>query len=228
MSSSPDSIPPGWEEAIASSPETLPPGFENHSSLSSPTSPPQENPPSSLSSPASPQPQENQVNCTDTSLSPSPTLPKESRSKHPPSSLNPPQENRIPLSHSPRPPPQEAPVSLSISFPPPLLEKRDAMPRPSLQSQDGQGPVPSSQFPRGNLGSLNPPLQQSLPEMGQMVCGSCSELLSYPRGSKYIQCACCQTTNFVLEAPKRSAPSFCTAGISCSTLKLYASCNHVF
>lgn len=34
---------------------------------------------------------------------------------------------------------------------------------------------------------------------GQMVCGSCRQLLSYPRGVKYVQCSCCQTVNLVLE-----------------------------
>ena len=36
-------------------------------------------------------------------------------------------------------------------------------------------------------------------ESGQMVCGSCRRLLSYPRGSKYVQCSGCETVNYVLE-----------------------------
>lgn len=40
------------------------------------------------------------------------------------------------------------------------------------------------------------------PEMGQMVCGNCRQLLSYPRGAIYVQCACCQTINLVLEGIK--------------------------
>ncbi|KAF8409273.1 hypothetical protein HHK36_005347 [Tetracentron sinense] len=35
--------------------------------------------------------------------------------------------------------------------------------------------------------------------MGQMVCGSCHRLLSYPQGARHVQCSCCQTVNFVLE-----------------------------
>uniref|UniRef100_A0A7N0RDY0 Zinc finger LSD1-type domain-containing protein n=1 Tax=Kalanchoe fedtschenkoi TaxID=63787 RepID=A0A7N0RDY0_KALFE len=37
-------------------------------------------------------------------------------------------------------------------------------------------------------------------EMGQVVCGSCRSLLSYPKGAKYVRCLCCQTVSFVLEA----------------------------
>ena len=35
--------------------------------------------------------------------------------------------------------------------------------------------------------------------MGQMVCGSCRELLAYPRGAVHVQCAGCRTINLVLE-----------------------------
>ncbi|XP_042446002.1 ankyrin repeat domain-containing protein 11-like isoform X2 [Zingiber officinale] len=42
-----------------------------------------------------------------------------------------------------------------------------------------------------------PPVQS--PEMGQMVCGNCRQLLSYARGAIYVQCACCQTINLVLQ-----------------------------
>ncbi|XP_043688251.1 protein LOL2 isoform X2 [Telopea speciosissima] len=35
--------------------------------------------------------------------------------------------------------------------------------------------------------------------MGQMVCGSCRRLLSYPLGARYIKCSSCQTVNLVLE-----------------------------
>ncbi|CAN4084057.1 unnamed protein product [Withania somnifera] len=37
-------------------------------------------------------------------------------------------------------------------------------------------------------------------KMGQMVCGSCRQLLSYPQGAKLVKCSCCQTVNLVLEA----------------------------
>ncbi|KAG9447827.1 hypothetical protein H6P81_013955 [Aristolochia fimbriata] len=37
-------------------------------------------------------------------------------------------------------------------------------------------------------------------EMGQMTCGNCHRLLSYPQGAKHVRCACCQTANLVLEA----------------------------
>ncbi|CAA6661092.1 unnamed protein product [Spirodela intermedia] len=36
--------------------------------------------------------------------------------------------------------------------------------------------------------------------MGQMVCGSCRQLLSYPQHANCVRCTCCQTINLVLEA----------------------------
>ncbi|KAI3800393.1 hypothetical protein L1987_28483 [Smallanthus sonchifolius] len=44
-----------------------------------------------------------------------------------------------------------------------------------------------------------PPKTMNYPEMGQMVCGSCRHLLSYPRGARYVECACCLEENYVLE-----------------------------
>nr|XP_029119610.1 protein LOL2 isoform X2 [Elaeis guineensis] len=46
-----------------------------------------------------------------------------------------------------------------------------------------------------NLGPPPPPVSSApppppSPEMGQMVCGSCRELLSYPRSAVYVQCPC--------------------------------------
>ncbi|KAE8782966.1 Protein LOL5 [Hordeum vulgare] len=37
-------------------------------------------------------------------------------------------------------------------------------------------------------------------EIGQMVCGSCYELIAYPRGAVHVQCSACRTINLVLEA----------------------------
>ncbi|XP_039115620.1 protein LOL2-like [Dioscorea cayenensis subsp. rotundata] len=44
------------------------------------------------------------------------------------------------------------------------------------------------------------PPPQPPPEMGQMVCGKCRELISYPQGVIRVKCPCCQIVNFVLEA----------------------------
>ncbi|XP_048438529.1 protein LOL2-like isoform X2 [Pyrus x bretschneideri] len=41
---------------------------------------------------------------------------------------------------------------------------------------------------------------QPSPPSAQMVCGSCRRLLKYPRGATHVECSCCQTVNFVLEA----------------------------
>ncbi|CAL5408798.1 unnamed protein product [Camellia sinensis] len=58
--------------------------------------------------------------------------------------------------------------------------------------------------PLGSAKAARTQLQQELPkqeavEMGQMVCGSCQELLSYPRGARLVRCLCCQTVNYCLE-----------------------------
>ncbi|KAI3710271.1 hypothetical protein L2E82_40049 [Cichorium intybus] len=43
------------------------------------------------------------------------------------------------------------------------------------------------------------PVHVHNPEMGQMVCGSCRRLLSYPKGARYVECGCCLEENYVLE-----------------------------
>ncbi|XP_010242920.1 PREDICTED: protein LOL2 isoform X2 [Nelumbo nucifera] len=55
----------------------------------------------------------------------------------------------------------------------------------------------------GHLTDAPPPRRQTTPpspEMGQMVCGTCRCLLSYPRGVRYVKCAQCRTVNLLLEA----------------------------
>ncbi|KAL4563204.1 hypothetical protein LXL04_027240 [Taraxacum kok-saghyz] len=48
--------------------------------------------------------------------------------------------------------------------------------------------------------SLPPtPVKQLKPQMGQMVCGSCRRLLSYPIGVRYVECGCCLEENYVLQ-----------------------------
>nr|GMD05269.1 protein piccolo-like isoform X4 [Ipomoea batatas] len=46
---------------------------------------------------------------------------------------------------------------------------------------------------------LPPAALQISSEVGQLVCGTCRQLLSYPRGSKWVQCSACQTVNLALE-----------------------------
>ncbi|KAG0448374.1 hypothetical protein HPP92_027869 [Vanilla planifolia] len=197
MSSSPESLPPGWEKTMSSSPETLqagwdggaasspesfPPGFENPNAASPPT----ENPVNSLGSPSSPIPQENTVKCPFLSPSPSP----------PPREV----QNNGNTSSSNRSPPQKKHGALPSPSPQQHREIPDSAPHSVTKSEEDQGPSTSMDLPQGSIGSLHPLPMQPVQEMGQMVCGSCNELLSYPRGSKHIQCACCQTINFVLEA----------------------------
>ncbi|XP_024199250.1 protein LOL2 isoform X2 [Rosa chinensis] len=55
------------------------------------------------------------------------------------------------------------------------------------------------------------------PLSAQMVCGSCRHLLTYPPGAKHVQCSCCQTVNFVLEAHQVGQVK---CG-SCTTLLMY-------
>nr|CAD1827288.1 unnamed protein product [Ananas comosus var. bracteatus] len=70
------------------------------------------------------------------------------------------------------------------------------VPSPGFEILDPSPPPP----PPPKLPSPpKPPPPPPLPEMGQMVCGSCRELVSYPKGAVHVQCACCRAVNFVLE-----------------------------
>ncbi|CAI9087459.1 OLC1v1021532C7 [Oldenlandia corymbosa var. corymbosa] len=67
------------------------------------------------------------------------------------------------------------------------------------RTKQGHEIVPPSPMLPSTTCSLK--AQASLPqEKGQMICGSCRKLLTYPRGVKYVRCSCCQTVNLVLEA----------------------------
>ncbi|KAL1201808.1 Protein LOL2 [Cardamine amara subsp. amara] len=64
------------------------------------------------------------------------------------------------------------------------------------EEEEEEGPPPGWES-----AVLPPPIATAeIPEMAQMVCGSCRRLLSYLRGSKHVKCSCCQTVNLVLEA----------------------------
>ncbi|XP_023744512.1 uncharacterized protein LOC111892692 isoform X2 [Lactuca sativa] len=65
------------------------------------------------------------------------------------------------------------------------LERPQSQPQPPSRQQP-----PSTTTKKTN----NP-----IPEMGQMVCGSCRRLLSYPKGARYVECGCCLEENYVLE-----------------------------
>ncbi|XP_078439548.1 protein LOL5-like isoform X2 [Wolffia australiana] len=81
-------------------------------------------------------------------------------------------------------------------------------PLPSLSVGEAQSPArratgemaPSGENPDSHFSPLVSPSLPSFPEMGQMVCGSCRQLLSYPKHADCVQCTCCQTVNLVLEA----------------------------
>ncbi|KAM5588246.1 protein LOL2 [Rosa sericea] len=64
---------------------------------------------------------------------------------------------------------------------------------------------------------VSQPPPPPLSEIAQMVCGSCRRLLTYPPGAKHVQCSCCQTVNFVLEAHQVGQVK---CG-SCTTLLMY-------
>ncbi|KAE8720295.1 Protein LOL2 [Hibiscus syriacus] len=61
------------------------------------------------------------------------------------------------------------------------------------QQQEEEGPPTGWQ-------AIPPTQPQHSSEMAQMVCGSCRQLLSYPRGTQQVKCSCCETVNFVLKA----------------------------
>nr|XP_023893231.1 protein LOL2 [Quercus suber]POE59928.1 protein lol2 [Quercus suber] len=73
-----------------------------------------------------------------------------------------------------------------------MEEEEDEGPPPGWQSI----PLPSSQPPA----PAPAPAPPSPSEMAQMVCGTCHNLLKYPRGARQVHCSCCHTGNFVLEA----------------------------
>uniref|UniRef100_A0ACD5VH88 Uncharacterized protein n=1 Tax=Avena sativa TaxID=4498 RepID=A0ACD5VH88_AVESA len=72
---------------------------------------------------------------------------------------------------------------------------------PQLHHQLSSPSMQAAPCSLGDLEILPPPPPPFLnKEMGQMVCGSCCELIAYPRGAVHVQCAGCQTINLVLEA----------------------------
>ncbi|KAK3016440.1 hypothetical protein RJ639_007795, partial [Escallonia herrerae] len=75
------------------------------------------------------------------------------------------------------------------------VEHEEEGPPPGWHSMPPPEPQPPLTSPRPS-----PPPSVALPDKIQMVCGSCRQLLSYPRGARYVQCSCCQTVNLVLEA----------------------------
>ncbi|XP_022777355.1 protein LOL2 isoform X2 [Durio zibethinus] len=66
------------------------------------------------------------------------------------------------------------------------------------QGDEEEGPPPGWQSIPPQASAPQQPLHLSS-EMAQMVCGSCRQLLSYPRGTLLAKCSCCETVNFVLE-----------------------------
>ncbi|ESR62574.1 hypothetical protein CICLE_v10017149mg [Citrus x clementina] len=74
------------------------------------------------------------------------------------------------------------------------MENREKESMENQEENEEAGPPPGWQ-------PIPPPLPVPSPsEMAQMVCGSCRQLLAYPRGARHVKCSCCQTVNFVLEA----------------------------
>ncbi|GMN50807.1 hypothetical protein TIFTF001_019964 [Ficus carica] len=95
--------------------------------------------------------------------------------------LPPPQPPPPPLSPPPRPQPSSSPQKEAphpTVTPPPDVSTPTPTPTPT--------PIPTP--------------KSTLSEIAQIVCGSCHRLLKYPPGAKQVQCSCCQTLNFVLEA----------------------------
>ncbi|XVE88036.1 hypothetical protein DITRI_Ditri19aG0036500 [Diplodiscus trichospermus] len=61
--------------------------------------------------------------------------------------------------------------------------------------------------------------------MAQMVCGSCRQLLSYPRGTRQAKCSCCETVNFVLEGSfpfSNAQTQICNWPRSRAVIRLYS------
>ncbi|GMY37348.1 protein LOL2 [Fagus crenata] len=67
-----------------------------------------------------------------------------------------------------------------------------------VEEEEDEGPPPGWQsLPPPSSSSQQPPPPS---ELGQMVCGTCRNLLKYPRGARHVHCSCCHNANFVLEA----------------------------
>ncbi|KAJ6842154.1 leucine-rich repeat extensin-like protein 5 [Iris pallida] len=112
---------------------------------------------------------------------------------------------------------KKAMKSTSEASPPPGWSSNPSEPRlpgeniETLHGHDAHDDTSSLNPGKGLERSLDnspPPMSENLhqhqepplPEMGQMVCGYCRQLLSYPRGAMRVQCARCDIINFVLEA----------------------------
>ncbi|XP_038689175.1 protein LOL2 isoform X1 [Tripterygium wilfordii] len=88
-----------------------------------------------------------------------------------------------------------------------------------IEGEEDDGPPPGWQQPippRARSRSPPPAPSPSVAEMAQMVCGSCSHLLSYPQGARHVKCSCCQMVNYVLEGSQQAPSMVCTAGATSS------------
>ncbi|PWA49874.1 zinc finger, LSD1-type [Artemisia annua] len=95
------------------------------------------------------------------------------------------QNNVEAVNEIPQPPSRQR--SIAPIEPQVVMSKRPRSIERSITPIEPQIPMPKRQRSLDN------------PEMGQMVCGSCRLLLSYPRGARYVECACCLEENYVLE-----------------------------
>lgn len=93
--------------------------------------------------------------------------------------------------HSRQPSPI-VPSGAKIGYEQNYVEVAEEIPQPPSRQQS----IPPT---KPQMSVLKPPMAIDNPEMGQMVCGSCRHLLSYPRGARYVECACCLEENYVLE-----------------------------
>ncbi|GKA53931.1 zinc finger, LSD1-type containing protein [Tanacetum coccineum] len=95
------------------------------------------------------------------------------------------QNNVKAVKENSRPPSRQR--SITPAEPQIAMSKRPRSIERSITPIEPQIPMPKRQRSSDN------------PEMVQMVCGSCRILLSYPRGARYVECACCLEENYVLE-----------------------------
>ncbi|KAK3009417.1 hypothetical protein RJ639_014126 [Escallonia herrerae] len=126
-------------------------------------------------------------------------------------SIPPPQHPEFQEEEDQGPPPgsQPVPPPQPPAPPTPLLATPDIKMRNGQQDVEHEEEGPPPGWHSMPPPQLQPPLTSprpsprtsvALPDKIQMVCGSCRQLLSYPRGARYVQCSCCQTVNLVLEA----------------------------
>ncbi|KAF5195488.1 Lol2 [Thalictrum thalictroides] len=92
-------------------------------------------------------------------------------------------------------------TSTTTSSPPPPGWGPTSTTSPLPSEPDSKSPTQCRlQSPLTTTDQLEKPSTSTTPEFGQLICGVCRSLLSYPNGAIHVKCASCRTVNHVLQA----------------------------